>query len=54
MSNHYPSIVHLQIHKENKHQIIYIQGQEIEALQNNVNAKTQLTQYFQKVLDGDI
>lgn len=51
MSNHYPSIVHLQIHEENKHQVMYVEGQEVEALQNNSNPKTQLTQYFQKVLE---
>ena len=46
MSGRYPSVMRLQLHEQNKQQILYREGEEMQAIVRGQTAKTTLTAYF--------
>ena len=49
MSDRHPAIVNLQLHEQNQQQIIYEEGEEMEALVRAQTNHTTLTAYFETV-----
>ena len=46
MSGRFPSVMRLQLHEENAHQVLYQEGEEMQATVRGHTAQTTLTAYF--------
>ena len=49
MSGRFPSVMRLQLHEENAHQVLYQEGEEMQATVRGHTARTTLTAYFECV-----